>query len=95
MHYVLHGFSGAYESLRSSGCIQLPSQRTLHDYTHYVKAAPGFSHEVDLMLMEAAKVDMCPDRNRCTLLLLDEMHIREDFVFDKHTGKIIGFANFG
>ena len=44
--------SGAYETLRSSGCLHLPSQRTLRDYTHYVKAAAGFSHEVDLMLMQ-------------------------------------------
>ena len=47
------------------------------------------------MLMEAAKVGSCPDRDRCTMLLLDEMHIREDLVFDKHSGMIIGFANLG
>ena len=50
-----------YEILRSSGCLHLPSQRTLRDYTHYVKATAGFSHEVDLMLMQAARVDVCPE----------------------------------
>lgn len=29
------------------------------------------------------------------ILLLDEMHIREDLVFDKHTGAMVGFANLG
>ena len=47
------------------------------------------------MLMQAAKVDTCPDRDKCTILLLDEMHIREDVVFDKHTGVMIGFTNLG
>ena len=87
--------SSAYESLRSSGCLQLPSQRTLRDYTHYVQAATGFSTEVDRMLMKAAKVDPCPEREKCMILLLDEMHIREDLVFDKHTGAMVGFANLG
>ena len=29
------------------------------------------------------------------ILLLDEMHIREDLVFDKHTGAMVGFGNLG
>ena len=87
--------SGAYETLRSSGCVKLPSQRTLRDYTHYVTACTGFSSEVDEMLMKAAKVDSCPEREKCVILLLDEMHIREDLVFNKHNGAMIGFTNLG
>eukprot|EP00731_Ephydatia_muelleri_P004426 Em0002g602a len=33
-----HKSGGAYELLRQSGCIKLPSQRTLQDYTHYVQS---------------------------------------------------------
>ena len=29
------------------------------------------------------------------VLLLDEMHIREDLVYDKCTGRMIGFTNLG
>ena len=47
------------------------------------------------MLVKAAKVELCPEREKCVLLLLDEMHIREDLVFDKHTGAMIGFTNLG
>ena len=47
-----------------------------------ILAATGFSTEVDGMLMKAAKVDPCPEREKCMILLLDEMHIREDLVFD-------------
>lgn len=86
---------GAYEMLYRSGCIRLPSQRTLRDYTYYVKASTGFSKEVDEMLMKAADITACPEREKCVVLLLDEMHIRHDIVFDKHTGQMIGFANLG
>ncbi len=47
------------------------------------------------MLVSAAKVASCPERDKCVLLLLDEMHIRQDLVFDKHTGDMIGFCNLG
>ena len=87
--------SGAYELLRDSGCIRLPTQRTLRDYTHYVKASTGFSSDVDTMLINAAKVKTCPERDKCVMLLIDEMHIRQDLVFDKHTGELIGYANLG
>ena len=39
--------SGAYHALRSSGFIQLPTERTLNDYTHYIKSRPGFQKEVE------------------------------------------------
>ena len=40
--YLRHLSSSAYETLRDSGCVVLPSQRTLRDYTHYVPAVIGF-----------------------------------------------------
>lgn len=39
--YLRHQSSKAYETLRDSGCIALPSQRTLRDYTNCVKATAG------------------------------------------------------
>ncbi len=93
--YLRHRSSGAYEALRESGCVKLPSQRTLRDYTYYTKAATGFSTEVDKMLKEAAQVSTCEPRELCTILALDEMHIREDLVYDKHSGALVGFTNLG
>ena len=87
--------SGAYETLRDSGCLHLPSQRTLRDYVHYEEASVGFSSGVDKMLMQAAKLDTCHEREKYVLLLLDEMHIREDLVYDKHSGALVGFTNLG
>ena len=86
---------GTYESLRSSGCLHLPSQQTLRDYTHYVEAEAGFSSDVDKMLMTVANIESCPIREKYVFLLLDEMHIKEDLVFDKHSGMMIGFTDLG
>ena len=93
--HLQHKSNSAYEALRESGCIKLPSQRTLRDYTHYVKAQVGFSSEVDGMLIQA--VNECEDKElaQYVLLLIDEMHVRENLVFDKHSGDLIGFTNLG
>ena len=82
--YLRHGSSGAYETLCSSGILKLPSQHTLRDYTYFVKGAPGLSKEVEMLLMEAARVDCCEEYEKCTLLLLDVMHIHNNLVYDKH-----------
>ena len=52
----------------------------------------GFSFAVDKMLMQAAIVNTSTEREKCVLLLLDEMHIREDLVYDKHSRALVGFT---
>lgn len=93
--YLRHKSSGAYELLRDSGCITLPSQHTLRDYTHYVKATVGFSTEVDLQLARVAKLNSCKDYQKCVVMIMDEMYIKEELVYDKHSGSLIGFVNMG
>ena len=78
--------SSAYEMLRESGAITLPSQRTLRDYTYYTKTRCGFGDDVDQQLMEVAHIRTCPEREKYVILVMDEMHIKEDIVYDKHTG---------
>lgn len=75
----------------------MPSQRTLRDYSSCVKAQAGFSAEVDRQLFEAANLHLssCEGWQKLVCLLLDEMYIREDLVYNKHTGKLIGFCNLG
>ena len=84
--YLRHVSCSAYEMLRETGIVKLPSQRTLRDYTYTAKAAAGFSNEVDTHLLQAAKLDTCPDREKHVILLMDEMHLREDLVYDRHSG---------
>lgn len=85
--YLRHLSSSAYEMVREAGVIKLPSQRTLRDYTYHTQAKIGFSKEVDDQVITAANLHTCQESEKYVFLIMDEMHIREDLVFDKQTGK--------
>lgn len=87
--------SASYHALRSSGVIVLPSERTLRDYTHFVTAKPGFQADLDRELLREAKLDECAEYQNLVCLVFDEMKIKEDLVYDKHSGQLIGFMNIG
>ena len=74
-HPVSGACRSAYETLRSSGCLSLPSQRTLRDYTHYVSATIGFSDEVDKQLMSTASMSNLQEYQKAVAVIMDEMHI--------------------
>ena len=93
--YLRHKSSGMYEAMRESGCISLPSQRTLRDYTHCFDASTGFSDDVDKMLIEVAKLNTCEEYQKYVGILVDEMHIKEELVYSKNKGCLTGFANLG
>ncbi len=93
--YLRYQSNKAYETLRDSGLIALPSQRTLRDYSNAVKAGADFSSDVDNQLLQAAHLVDSPSYHSLVGILIDEMHIREDLVYDKHTGQLIGFVNLG
>ena len=86
---------GAYETLHESKCLKLPSQRTLRDYTHHLKAGPGFSLGVDLQLYSYGNVEKCEEYEKYMLLLMDEIHVRKDLVYDRSSGELVGFVNLG
>ena len=86
--YLRHLSSGAYETLRLSKAVVLPSQRTLRDYTHLTMASTGFSTDVDTQLIKMANLSSCPERGKFVIILADEMHIKQSIVYDKHTGII-------
>ena len=47
------------------------------------------------MLMTAGNIESCSIREKYVFLLLDEMHIKEDLIFDKYSGMMIGFTDLG
>ena len=49
--YLHHRSSGCYSTLRNSGVIRLPSERTLKDYKHFTPSFCGFSLSTDLQLL--------------------------------------------
>jgi len=91
--YLKHLSGKSYKLLRKSGCIKLPSESTLRDYTHYIPAKIGFLTEVDQNLVDTAFLSN--KLNKYVILVMDEMHIKHDLVYDKHNGSLIGFVNLG
>ena len=86
----------AYSPLRSSGLLKLPSDRTLRDYTHWVKAKPRFQPEVDLQLQEEAFSAQLGGNNDTShlmsyvTLVFDEVKVQEGLVYESCT--LIGFV---
>ena len=93
--YLRHLSGKAYETLRASGCIKLLSQRTLRDYTHCVSSTTGFSNAVDQHLMDIVDVSRYPEFKKNVVIIIDEMYIKEDLVFNKVSGELVGFSNLG
>lgn len=90
---LLSGVS--YHTLRTSGFIVLPSERTLRDFTHFYKCGVGFSEELNSQLRRQSRIDTLPESRRYISLIIDEMKIKEDLVYDKNTGQIVGFTQLG
>ena len=55
----------------------------------------GFSAELDEQLVQQANSQMLEDYQRHVIIVADEMHIKEDLVYDKFTGELVGFCNLG
>ena len=49
------------------------------------------SVDVDRQLMRAVDIGSCPDWHKLVIIIIDEIHIKEDLVYDK----LIGFVNLG
>ena len=87
--------SAAYHSLCTSGFLKLPSERTLRDYTHFIKSKAGFNSELDQLLADESQVSTLPEWKRHVVLVLDEMKVKENLVFDKHETEVVGFVDMG
>ena len=92
--YLHHRSSGAYNVLRNSGVITLPSTRTLCDYRHFTAAKSGFSAIADFQLLELIKQKK-HSLSKYVFILLDEMYLKEGLVYDKGTGFLLGFSDLG
>lgn len=66
--------------------LTLPSERTLFEYSHWIEGEVGFHPKVNDQLLEA---DLAEEKNKYVVLAFDEMKIREDLVFDKHSCSLV------
>lgn len=51
---------GAYNALRTSGFVKLPSNRTLHDNTHWIRSGTGFQDHAELV----READLGEEKNK-------------------------------
>ena len=72
--YLHHLSSKAYETIRNSGIINLPSSRTLRDYTHIHPNKMGFLIEADRQLLDL--LDQKHELTKYGVVLIDEMYIK-------------------
>ena len=93
--YLHHRSSGCYATLRNSGVITLPSERTLRDYRHCFSADFGFSASSDRQLCEAVKSHKPSNLAKYVTVVIDEMYIKAGLVFNKTSGALVGFHDLG
>ena len=82
-----------YDEKNKSGFLVLPSRRRLRDYKNYIRPKQGVNHHVIKELSDI--VDKFEPVEKYAILLMDEMKIQENLVWDKHTGDLIGFVDLG
>ena len=78
-----------YDKNNDTGCL---SRRRLRDYKNYIHPT-GFNNEIIAELTRT--VENFSEQEKYCVLLMDEMKILEDLVWDKHTGDLIGYVNLG
>ena len=83
--------SSAYRAL--SNFIALPSKRTLCDYTHVIQVTSGVSYAMINRFKDDASGHAA--MQNMVGLLFDEMKVKSGLVFNKKSGKLIGFVDLG
>ena len=88
----------AYDDLRfdektNTGFLVLPTRRRLRDYKNYIRPKHGFNGPVVNELKEM--VQEFSDQERYVTIVVDEMKVQEDLVWDKHSGDLIGYVDLG
>ena len=83
----------AYRELRDSGALILPSERVLRDYKNYFKPKAGISKDNVESLRE--KTSSFSPVQKYVAIIMDEMKIQANLVFDKVSGDLVGFIDLG
>ena len=71
--------------------LALPSDCTLRDYKHSSPSRVDFSAELDAEVLQQKSIHLA----KYVGLVLDEMYVKEDLYFNKHTGELIGYSDLG
>ncbi|KAK3929356.1 Sensory rhodopsin I transducer [Frankliniella fusca] len=82
----------AYEMMRQTGMIKLPSSSTLFEYTHVEKVSEGIDETVIKSVADRLKA-FKEKHKKYHVLMADEIHISQNLVFQKSTGQMIGYTS--
>ena len=82
-----------YDKNNDTDFLVLPSRRRLRDYKNYIHPTSGFNIEIIAELTRTVK--NFSEQEKYCVLLMGEMKIQEDLVWDKHTEDLIGYVNLG
>ena len=85
--------ASAYDELRSSNVLTLPSRRTLRDYRNAIRPSAGFNPQIVQELIKTSS--KLTGFQRYIVLSFDEIKVQENLVFDKHSGELVGFVDLG
>ena len=89
---IYHSSPSVYEFLKRSSFLKLPHKSTLLDYSIYTNPHAGFNPDVLRKLYEEANVQSLEDHSKNVSILFDEMKIKSELVYNKSSGKLIGFV---
>lgn len=81
----------AYELMRQTGMVKLPSSSTLFEYSHVENVVEG----IDTTVLEsvAERLKKFPEKHKQYHVLMgDEIYISQNLVFQKSTGRMIGYT---
>ena len=85
--------ASAYDELRDSNVLTLPSRGTLRDYSNAITPTAGFNPSV---IEELTRITRNLEGvQRYVVLGFDQMTLQSKFVFYKHTGKLICYEDPG
>ena len=82
-----------YRHLRDSGFLLLPDRTTLNKHFNFTEAQSGFNPDIIQLLLGEIK-DYEPHQKNVGLLF-DEMKIKSGLVYNKASGKLVGFCELG
>jgi len=82
----------AYELMRQTGMIKLPSSSTLFEYANVDNVEEGIDEKVIKSVADRLK-KFKEKHKKYHILMADEIHISQNLVFQRSTGRIIGYTS--
>ena len=83
----------AYNTVRN--VLKLPCLTTLRDYTHWTAPESGITLPSLHQLLNEIKMEERQPHQKYIAIVHDEMKIKSELVYQKSTGRLVGFVNLG